>query len=134
MLWKCCKNIVDVAFFFFNFSPDFSNHFFFPPIFGNTIATIAKKKIYSPISAMALPQLVCQNFFFFSLRALHAHSSSRIGHRKFGISVAEIQHFLSPPFSSSLSYFWLNFGNNNTEIQSLSSKSQISLNSSYNAN
>ena len=86
------------------------------------------------ISAMALPQLVCQFFFFFSLQALHAHPSSRIGHRKFGISVAEIQHFLSPPFSSSLLYFWLNFGNGNTEIQSLSSKSQISLNSSYNAN
>ena len=126
---------MDIAFFFFNFSPDFSNHyFFFPPIFGNTIATIAKKKIYSPISAMALPQLVCQ-FFFFSFHFGHStHTSSRIGHKKFGIPVAEIQHFFSPPFSSSLSYFWLNFSNGNTEIQSLSSKSQISLNSSYNAN
>ena len=116
--------------FFFYSSIDF----FPPPIFGNAIATIVKKKNF-PISAIALPQLVCQIFFFFfSLRALHAHPGSRIGHRKFSIPVAEIQHFLSPPFSSSLSYFWLNFGNDNTEIQSLSSKSQISLNSSYNAN
>ena len=88
------------------------------PYFGNNIATISLSNF----------------FFFFSLRALHAHPGSRIGHRKFSIPVAEIQHFLSPPFSSSLSYFWLNFGNGNTEIQSLSSKSQISLNSSYNAN
>ena len=94
----------------------------------------AHKFFFLPISAMALPQLVCQ-FFFFSFHFGHStHTSSRIGHRKFGIPVAEIQHFLSPPFSSSLSYFWLNFSNGNTEIQSLSSKSQISLNSSYNAN
>ena len=88
------------------------------PYFGNNIATISLSIF----------------FFFFSLRALHAHPDSRIGYRKFSIPIAEIQHFLSPPFSSSLSYFWLNFGNGNTEIQSLSSKSQISLNSSYNAN
>ena len=127
-----CENIVNVTLFFFTL-PRFRNHkFFFSPIFSNAIATIVT--IFPPISAMALPQLVCQIFFFFSLRALHAHPGSRIEHRKFGIPVAEIQHFLSPPFSSSLSYFWLNFGNGNTEIQSLSSKSQISLNSSYNTN
>ena len=131
--------------------------FFLFPYFGNGIATIrfsqffflpisamplpqlvCHKIFFFPISAMALPQLVCQNFFFFfSLWALHAHLShlgNRIGQRNFGIHVAEIQHFLSPPFSSSLSYFWLNFGNGNTEIQSLSSESQISFNSSYNAN
>ena len=113
-----------------------SHNFFFLSISAMSLPQLLCHKIFFllPISAMALPQLVCQNFFFFSLQALHAHPSSRIWHRKLGIPVAEIQHFLSPPFSSSLSYFWLNFGNNNTEIQSLSSKSQISLNSSYNAN
>ena len=121
-------------FFFLLFHRFWNLIFFFPSIFGNAIATIAKFFFYSPISAMALPQLVCQIFFFFSLWALHAHPGSRIGHRKFGIPIAEIQHFLSPPSSSSLSYFCLNFGNGNTEIQSLSSKFQISLNSSYNAN
>ena len=35
-----------------------------PPIFGNAIATIAKKKISTPISAMALPQSGCHKFFF----------------------------------------------------------------------
>ena len=122
---------------FFLLFPRFRNHFPppLPPIFGNAIATIVT--IFPPISAMALPQLVCQFFFFFSLWALHAHlsySGSRIGQKNFGIHVVEIQHFLSPPFSSSFSYFWLNFGNGNTEIQSLSSESQISFNSSYNAN
>ena len=128
-----CENIVNITLFFF-YSPQISE----PPFF-----------FFSPFSAMPLPQLLqyffpyfgngiatisLSNFFFFSLRALHTHSSSRIGRRKFGIPVTEIQHFLSPPFSSSLSYFWLNFGNGNIEIQSLSLKSQINLNSSYNAN
>ena len=136
-MWKCCKNIVDMTpFFFFYSSIDFGTSFFSP----------------LPFSAMPLPQLLkfffflfpyfsngiatisLSIFFFFSLWSLHAHPGNRIGHRKFSIPVAEIQHFLSPPFSSSLLYFWLNFCNGNTEIQSLSSKSQIALNSSYNAN
>ena len=124
-----CENIVNVTLFFL-LSPDFEPHFP-PPIFGNAIVTIVTI-FFFPLSTISL-----SIFFFFSLRALHAHLShpgSRIGHRKFGISVAKIQHFLPPPFSSSLSYFWLNFSNDNTEIQTLSSKSQISLNSSYNAN
>ena len=128
-------NIVDITIFFFLLFHRFRN--FFPPIFGNVIATIAKKKIYTPISAMALPQFVCQLFFFFFFFLFTSgtpRTNSRTGQRKFGIIVAEIQHFLSPPFSSSLSYFWLNFGNGNTEIQSLSLKSQITLNSTYNAN
>ena len=83
---------------------------------------------------MALPQFVCQYFFFFLFTSGTPHMGSKTGQRKFGITIAEIQHFLSPPFSSSLSYFWLNFNNGNTEIQSLSSKSQITLNSTYNAN
>ena len=103
---------------FFFYSPQISEPHFFPPF-----------------SAMALPQFVCQNFFFFFLFTSGTpRTGSRTGQRKFGITVAEIQYFLSPPFSSSLSYFWLNFGNGNTEIQSLSPKSQITLNSTYNAN
>ena len=134
-MWRYCKHN---TFFFFTL-PRFRNHIFFFPHFRQCHCHNCYKFFFSPILAMALPQLVCQFLFiyFFSLWALHAHLShpgSRIGHRKFGIPVAEIQHFLAPPFSSSLSYFWLNFGNGNTEIQSLSSKSQISLNSSYNVN
>ena len=110
------------------------SQFFFLPIFDNVIATIVTKKKIFPL----FRQWHCHNQFvnfFFSFHFGHSmHTGSRIGHRKFGIPVAEIQHFLSPPFSSSLSYFWLNFSNGNTKIQSFSSKSQISLNSSYNAN
>ena len=53
---------MNVTLFFLNSSPDFNNHIFFPPIFGNDIATINKKKI-SPTSAMPLPQFY-SNFFF----------------------------------------------------------------------
>ena len=131
-----CENIVNVALYFFYSSLDFRTTFISPPpptpIFIRPLPQLLQN-FFFPISAMALPQLVCQ--FFFSFHFGHStHTSSRIGHKKFGIPVAEIQHFFSPPFSSSLSYFWLNFSNGNTEIQSLSSKSQISLNSSYNAN
>ena len=103
-----------------------------------------------PFSAMPLPQLLKKNFIslfrqwhghnlfanfhfsFFLFTSGTPHTSSRTGQRKFGITVAQIQHFLSPRFSSSLSYFWLNFGNGNTEIQTLPSKSQITLKSTYN--
>ena len=108
---------------------------FFPPIFGNVIATIAKKKFYTPISTMALPQFVCQNFFFFSfsLRALYARAAE-LGRGNSISPLPKFNIFSLHLFSSSLSYFWFNFGNGNTEIQSLSSKSQITLNSTYNAN
>ena len=102
-------------FFFFFFSPIFSNAIatianfffiplfrqwhchnwvltiFFSPYFGNAIATITLPQFFFlPISAMALPQLVCQIFFSFHFE--HSmHTGSRIGHRKFGIPVAEIQ-------------------------------------------
>ena len=128
---------MNVTLFFF-YSPQISNHISPPHIFGNAIATIVTIFFFSYFgNGIATISLSKKIFFFFSLRALNAHLShpgSRIEHKKFDIPVAEIQHFLSPLFSSSLSYFWLNFGNSNTEIQSLSSKSQISLNSSYNAN
>ena len=45
MLWKCCKNIVDVALFFFFLIPHLwfrQPLFFFSPILDNGIATIAK--------------------------------------------------------------------------------------------
>ena len=129
-----CENIVNVTLFFY--SSQISEPLFFSPHFRQCHCHNCYKFFFSYFGNGIAP-ISLSIFFFFSLRALHAHLShpgSRIGHRKFGISVAEIQHFLSPPFSSSLSYFWLNFSNGNTKIQTLSSKSQISLNSSYNTN
>ena len=130
-----CKNIMNVTLCFFTF-PRFWNHFFFLPF--RQCHCHNCYNFFFPISAMTLPQLVCQIFFFFPFHFGHSthtsHPGSKIGQRNFGIHVAKIQHFLSPPFSSSLSYFWLNFGNGNTEIQSLSSEFQISFNNSYNVN
>ena len=59
----CCKNIVNVALFFL-IPPQISatTNFFFPPIFGNGIATIATN-FFPPILAMALSQTNCNNFF-----------------------------------------------------------------------
>ena len=112
--------------------------FFFFSIFGNVITTIAKKKFYSPISAMTLPPLP---FFKIILRALHTrahsdtqHSGRKTGQWNFGNGIDEIQHFLSPPFLILSPAFWLNFGNPIAEIQSLSSISQLTSNRSYNAN
>ena len=132
-----CENVVKILwtwqlFFFFYSFIDLVT--FFPPIFGNAIATIAKKKNLDPYFGNGIATIRLSFFFFFLFTSSTPCTGSRTGQRKFSIIVAEIQHFLSPPFSSSLSYFWLNFGNGNTEIQSLSSKSQITLNSTYNAN
>ena len=77
LLWKCCKNIVDMTTFFFFYSfIDLVT--FFPPIFGNAIATIAKKKNFIPL----FRQWHCHNsfvnfffFFSFSLRALYARAA-----------------------------------------------------------
>ena len=128
-----CENIVNVTLFFL-LSLDFGTTFF-PPIFGNAIATIVTN-FFFPISAMALPQLVCQFFFSFHFGHSTHTSHTRVAELGREISVSMLLKFniFSLPFSSSLSYFWLNFSNDNTEIQTLSSKSQISLNSSYNAN
>ena len=74
-----------------------ANYFFFPPIFGNGIATIA-------------------NFFFFpiiwfSLRTLTLWAPTRavgMGRRNCGNTIAENQKFLSPTFYLSLSNFcWI---------------------------
>ena len=127
-----CENIVNVTLFFL-LSLDFGTTFF-PPIFGNAIATIVTNFFFSYFGNGIATIRLSFFFFFFLFTSGTPRTSSRIGQRKFGIIVAEIQHFLSPPFSSSLSYFWLNFGNGNTEIQSLFSNSQITLNSTYNAN
>ena len=61
LLWKCCKNIVDVTTFFFLLFHRFCNTHFFFPIFGNAIATIAKNLYH------LLRQWHCHNcqFFFF---------------------------------------------------------------------
>ena len=126
-----CEKYCECNTFYFTL-PRFRNHIFFPH-FQQCHCHNCYNFFFFSISVMALPQLFCQNFFFLFTSST-PRTGSRIGHKKFDIPVAEIQHFLSPPFSSSLPYFWLNFGNGNTEIQSLSSKSQITLNSSYNAN
>ena len=117
-------------FFFYSFI-DFVT--FFSPIFGNAIATIDKKN-FIPLFRQWHCHNSFVNFYFFLFTSGTPRTGSRTGQRKFGITGAEIQHFLSLSFSSSLSYLWLNFGNDNTEIQFLFSKSQITLNSTYNAN
>ena len=94
----CCKNIVDVALFFFlNSSPDLGYHFFF----------------FLPFSAMAMPQL--PQIFFppyfgngittigFPLGASHFEhfTPTRLAgldSRNFGNMITEIQNFLSPTF------------------------------------
>ena len=122
---------------------EISKPFFFS-IFGNAIITIVKKKNFIPL----FRQWHCRDCLFFILRALYTrahsdtqHSGRKTGQWNFVNPIAEIQHFLSP-YSLSFFFlflilspaFWLNFGNAIAEIQSLSSFSQLSLNSSYNAN
>ena len=114
---------------------EISKPLFFFPIFGNAIITIVKKKNYSPISAMTLPSLL---FFFFFYSTPHSGTLGRTGLGKLGSGISamplpKFKDFLSP-LSSFSPTFWLNFGNAIAEIQSLSSDSQLSLNSWYNAN
>ena len=78
LLWKYCKNIVDITIFFFFYSfIDFVT--FFPPIFSNAIATIVKKKkLYSYFdNGIATIRLSNFFFFFFSvlLQALHVRAA-----------------------------------------------------------
>ena len=119
-----CENIVNVALFFL-LLPRFRNHIFFPPFSVMPLPQLLQKN-FSPISAMALPQLVCHNFFFFLFTlgtqcTLH-NQSVGIEQRNFG-TFSKFNIFSLPRFSSSLSYFLLNFGNGDTEIHSFSSKS-----------
>ena len=117
------ENIVNVTIFFL-LLPRFRNNFFSPQF-----------------SAMPLPQLLqfffsyfdngiaaisLSHFFFFSLWALHAHFIPGQQELDRGISIftlLKFNIFSLLPFSSSLSYFLLNFGNGDTETQSLSSQS-----------
>ena len=69
MLWKCYKNIVDVAFFFFliplQISATIILFYFFPPIFGNAIVTIAiKKKNWFPYFGNGIATIRFSQFFF----------------------------------------------------------------------
>ena len=95
-----CENIVNVILFFY--SPQILEPHFSPSFSAMPLSQLLQNFFFLPISAMALPQLVCHFFFFFfSLRALHTHllhPGSKIGHKKFGIPVAEIQDFPFLPF------------------------------------
>ena len=86
--------------------------------FGNDIAAIA--------------------FFFIYFKST-PHSDTQDSAEKLGSEISamplpKFKDFLSPPFLILSPAFWLNFGNAIAEIQSLSLISQLSLNSSYNAN
>ena len=111
-----CENIVNVTLFFFTL-PRFRNHFFFSPIFGNAIATIVT--IFFPYFGNGIVT-ISLSIFFFSFHFGHStHTShTRAAELGRGISISTLPKFniFSPPFSSSLSYFWLNFSNSNTEI------------------
>ena len=114
MLWKYCKRST----FFFNSSHVISaTTIFFPPIFGNSIATNffslfrqwhchnCQKKI-SPISVMPLPQLVCHNFFWTNnnwLRVIYCENVVKILWTKhfFFFTLPQISKPLFfPPFSA----------------------------------
>ena len=103
----CCENVIKYCgrnTFFFNSSPD-CNHYFF----------------FLPFSAMALPLFFFFTPYFdngiatigFSLGTSHFEhfTSTRLaglGSMNFGNVITEIQNFLSPTFSLSLSYFcWI---------------------------
>ena len=105
--------------FFFLLYPKFRNHFF-PPIFGNGIAIISLSTF----------------FFLFTLGTPRTPLTpgQQNWAKEFRYPRCRNSTFSLSTFFFSLSYFWLNFGNDNTEIQSLSSKSQISFNSFYNTN
>ena len=110
LLWKCCKNIVDVTTFFFYFFTDFVAFFF--PIFGNAIAIIAKNLYH------LFWQWHCHNcqkkifphhlVFLARTHILSTHPGSRMGRRNYGNTIAENKKFLSLAFYLSLSNFcWI---------------------------
>ena len=97
------------------------NSFFFPPIFSNLVATIHIFSLLIPtISVTWLPQL-------FSLSG----TPSSLGTTRISVISVPKFNFLSPLTHCTFS---CNFGNIVAEIQSLSSFSQITLNSTYNTN
>ena len=110
------KNVVDVASFFF-----------FPSIFGNLVATIPFFFLGNVI--------VTISFHFRHSPSMHfGHFTGRLGSTgRTRISVISLPkfNFLSPLIHCTFS---CNFGNIVTEVQSLSSFCQITLNSTYNNN
>ena len=134
-----CENVVKILWtwqlFFFLLFHRFCN-FFFPPFLTMPLPQLLKKNLYpyfgNGIATIYLSIFLCF-IFSFSLRALHARAAE-LGRGNSVSPLPKFNIFSLHLFSSSLSYFWFNFGNGNTEIQSLSSKSQITLNSTYNAN
>ena len=68
-----CKNIMNVTLCFFTF-PRFWNHFFF--LHFRQCHCHNCYNFFFPISAMALPQLVCQFFFSFHFRhSMHTRAA-----------------------------------------------------------
>ena len=93
---------MDVTLFFSFTLPQIRNHFFFSPIFNNVIAIIVT--IFSSISAMVLPQLVCHKFFFpISTMPLPQSVCHKFFFSYFGNAIATI--------SLSQIFFFLYFGN-----------------------
>ena len=145
-----CENIMDMKPVFYS-SRDFETTFFFPfstiplsqllkkknlfPYFGNDIAIIAF--FFFNFKSTQLPKF---NIFYlllfgYSLSSLLLFGYSLSSLLLFGYSLSSL--LLSGWISVSLFsllLFWLNFGNAIAEIQSLSSVSQLTSNSSYNAN
>ena len=126
---------------------EISKPFFFP-FLAMPLSQLLKKKNFIPLFRQ---WHCCDCLFFLILKStLHSDTQHSVGKLGSGISSIPLPKFnifslpiLSPTFSFSLfslllcilsPAFWPNFGNAIAEIQSLSSFSQLSLNSSYNAN
>ena len=119
-----CENIVNVALFFLLLLR-FRNHIFFPPFSVMPMPQLLQN-FFFPYFGNGIVTISLSQFFFFSFHFGHSthatHPVSRNWVEEFQYSHYRIQHFLSP-FSSSFSYFLLNFGNGDTKIHSLSSQS-----------
>ena len=106
MLWKYCKNIVNVTLFFLNSSPDFDNHnFFFLPFSAITLPQLPKKKFH------LFRQCYCHNWFvtnFFWtnnnwLRVIYCENVVKIlwtRHFFFFYSSPNFETTFFPPFSA----------------------------------
>ena len=116
-MWKWCKSIVDVAFFFLHFwQLGCYNSFFFPPIFNNLVATI---HIFLSPRPYNFGNLVATIVLF---------RPPSLGRTRISIISLSKFNFLSPLTHCTFS---CNFNNTITEIQFFSSFYQITLNSTY---
>ena len=103
-----CKNIMDVAHFFFFTPPQILKPLFFPPFLAMLLPQLLQ--FFLPISTMTLPQLVCHNFFFFFFHFGHSKHTSHPGSRNW-VEEFRYSHYrnstfsLSPLFSFSLILF-----------------------------